>query len=176
MRNTDDGTSLVLPGLRHFESEPEAAPGAASGYERELVKRLHEAETGWERAVADLAHQRRHFDRESNRLLSAQKEEMLRDWLEVVDNMDRALTDEPTGAHPWYEGMKAIRAQMLDLLRRHNVEPMHPYGEQFDPHRHEAVGTTRSDSLPSGIVAEVLQTGYIIDERVLREAKVIVAD
>jgi molecular chaperone GrpE len=177
MRQDREQTQLTLP---EIEASSEAAGATASdsltaeSSEDDLISRLYRAEDQGKRASAELQNYRRRSSRELERLLTSQKEAVLRDWLEVVDNMERALETEGSESNPWYRGVKAIYLQMMDLLKRYNVEPMRSEGEIFDPRRHEAVAITRSQSHEEGVVAEVLQTGYTIDDKVLREARVVI--
>jgi len=177
MHHSDDSAQLTLP---EIERPSEAADTAASGHSspdegrEELLRRAQRAEDRWKRTAADLENQRRRDGRDRERLLAAQKETVLREWLDVVDNMERALQNRSEERHPWEQGIEAIHQQMMDMLSRHEVTPMRCNGERFDPHRHEAMGTMRDASLRDGIVAEVLQTGYTIEDRVLRAAKVVI--
>ena len=147
------------------ESLPEAAEAQAAI--------LAEMEDRWLRAAADLDNYRKRFDREIARLRQIDRETVLRAWLEVVDNMERALCADGASSNPWYEGMEAIHQQMLDVLASFGCAPFVPMGEKFDPERHEAVATADLPDQPEGTIVEVTQTGYILDGKTLRPAKVI---
>lgn len=148
-------------------AESEAAEGADS---RTAVEELEER---WKRAAADLDNYRKRFDRELARLRQVDREILLRAWLEVVDNMERALCAEGASSNPWYEGMEAIHQQMLEVLASFGAKPIVPMGEKFDPKFHEAVATATLPDLEEGTIVEVVQTGYTLDGRALRPAKVI---
>ena len=74
----------------------------------------------------------------------------------------------------WTQGMEAIYRQMLGILEKFGVRPCRPEGEDFDPNFHEAVQVVDDPLLPEGKISSVVQTGYRIDDRVLRPAKVTV--
>jgi molecular chaperone GrpE len=129
----------------------------------------------WLRAAAELDNLRKRAGREIARVRRHERETMLRGLLEIADNFDRALTSCADRDNPWHEGFEAIRRQLHDLLKRYGAEPFEALGEPFDPERHEAVSTIRSEEYPEGIVVEVLQEGYRMEKNgILRPARVIV--
>jgi len=180
----ENGNSGDCPGIAAAseleEQEPETAtqpPPAASPVDvsegADLQAQLAELEERWKRAAADLDNYRKRFERELERLRQAERATILREWLAVVDNMERALCAQGASENPWYEGMEAIHQQMLAVLAQFGVEPFVPMGEEFDPRRHEAVATANLPDQPEGKIVEVIQTGYLLDGEVLRPAKVI---
>jgi len=102
---------------------------------------------------------------------------MLVSFLEVLDNLDRALgaaADRP--ADPFVQGVSLVRQQFLATLDGLGVTRIDPLGQPFDPTRHEAVTTIpASGSHAAGIVAGVIRPGYVIGDEVLRPAAVAVA-
>jgi molecular chaperone GrpE len=139
----------------------------------ELRARAADLEDRWKRAAADLDNHRKRFDRELDRLRQLDRETIFRAWLSVVDDMERALCSQGASASPWYEGMEAIHSRMLAVLDQFGVKPFVPQGETFDPNRHEAVATANLPGEPEGKIVEVVETGYLLDGKVLRPARVI---
>jgi len=139
-----------------------------------LQKQLQEMEDRWKRTAADLDNYRKRFERELERLRFAERDMVLREWLAVVDNMERALNaGKSSEANPWYQGMQAIYQQMMGILGLFRVTRLCPKGEPFDPVCHDAVATADLKGEPEGIIAEVVEPGYMINDRILRPAKVI---
>lgn len=99
---------------------------------------------------------------------------LARDLLPVVDNLDRALAlaNEDTSLT---QGVRMVRKQLLDILRRHHIEPIEAQGKPFDPNQHEAMMEEPSAEHPPGTVLRVLEPGFVYHDRVLRPAKVVVA-
>jgi molecular chaperone GrpE len=99
------------------------------------------------------------------------------DLLPALDNLERALDSArqagDTGA--LVQGVGMVQAQLLDLLRRHGVTRVEAQGQPFDPNLHQAVGQQPSAEQPPGTVLQVLEPGYMIHDRVLRPARVIVS-
>lgn len=97
-------------------------------------------------------------------------------FLEVLDNLDRALSaaaDRP--ADPLVQGVALVRQQFLATLEALGVTRVDPSGQMFDPARHEAVSTVTSADVPEGQVVGLVRPGYLIGDEVLRPALVAVA-
>ncbi|HYN06505.1 MAG TPA: nucleotide exchange factor GrpE [Vicinamibacterales bacterium] len=98
-------------------------------------------------------------------------------FLEVLDNLDRALesaTDRP--GDPLVQGVSLVRQQFLSTLEGLGVKRIEPLGQPFDPSRHEAVATVAaSDLAQAGRIVGVVRPGYLIGDEVLRPAQVAVA-
>src|SRR5262249_47691015 len=106
-----------------------------------------------------------------------------RDILAGADNMDRALgaldaelrekADAATKA--LLDGVELTERELLKVLEKHGVKKFEPLDEKFDPNTHQAMYEVSDPSRPAGTVAQVIQPGYMIGERVLRPALVAVA-
>jgi molecular chaperone GrpE len=131
-------------------------------------------EDRFKRARADLENYRKRADREFERRLAERHEAMLREWLDVADSVDRALTSA-IGDPQLGPGLMALREQIEGVLARQGVTRFGRPGERFDPERHEAVGVRPSDDQPDGTILDVVRSGYAIGDRVLRPAQVVVA-
>lgn len=105
-----------------------------------------------------------------------------RDILGVADNMRRALeavTPElresaDSGVKALIEGVELTERELLRVLEKHGVKKLEPLGAKFDPNLHQAMYEVPDPSVPSGTVAQVMQAGYTIGDRVLRPAMVAV--
>jgi molecular chaperone GrpE len=141
--------------------------------ERDLQAELGQMEDRFKRALADLDNYRKRSARELQRLVAERSDAVLRDWLEVVDGVERAL--QQTADTPLYDGLRAVLDHMDAVLERHGVRRIGERGEEFDPNRHEAVDVRDTDEAPDRTVIEVLRSGYARGEHVLRPAQVVVA-
>ena len=126
------------------------------------------------RAMADLDNQRKRMDRERQQLRTSYVSAPLREFLSVVDNLDRALEAEAS-ADDLRAGVEMIRRQMADLLRRFDVEPVESLSAAFDPNLHEAVAREESPDVDQPTVVQELQKGYTMGSTLLRAAMVRVA-
>jgi molecular chaperone GrpE len=121
-----------------------------------------------------------------NRSIEAQadvrgRETVLKDMLEVMDNLERAVGAYGEGANGAVDGPAILKGVSLVLrmfkskLERHDVKPVAAEGQPFDPRRHEAISKVERADLTPGTVAAELQRGYTIGDRLLRPALVSVA-
>lgn len=140
------------------------------------------------RALADLDNQRKRMDRERQQLRTSYVSAPLREFLDVVDNLDRALEsqasaddsgDRPADAarrHADFRaGVEMIRRQMMGVLRRFDVEPVESLNSVFNPNVHEAVAQEPRPDVDQPTVVQELQKGYTMQSTLLRPAMVLVA-
>jgi molecular chaperone GrpE len=140
---------------------------------RDLAAELAAMEDRYMRALADLDNYRKRSVREVERRVAESRDALLRDWLEVVDSVERALRVGPED--PCFEGMRAVLDQMEAILARQGVQRIGSAGEPFDPERHEAVAVVPSTDVPDRAIVEVARSGFALGDRVLRPAEVVVA-
>ena len=132
---------------------------------------------GWQRAQAEFANFRKRQERERELAKFESVGRIIKRYLPIIDDLERALKDRPEegdGA-AWAEGIELIYRKLISILEAEGVTPIEAEGEMFDPNLHEAILQTPSDEHESGQVIEVMQTGYVLGERVLRPAVVRVA-
>jgi molecular chaperone GrpE len=141
--------------------------------EEELTSELARLEDRYKRALADLDNYRKRSAREIERLVEEAGDRVTREWLEVVDAVERALRQRPEG--PLREGLEAVLDQMEMVLRRRGVRRVGEPGERFDPTRHDAIGVRETGDVPPGTVVDVARSGFAADGRVLRPAEVVVS-
>src|SRR4051794_24233383 len=153
----------------------------------ELVKKLEAERADLKerllRTLADMENLRRRTEREVADARTYAVAKFAGDMLGVADNMGRAIAAIPAEAREsgdavvkaLLEGAELTERDMLRALEKHGVRKIDPKGEKFDPHFHQAVFETPDPSLPNGSVAQVMQVGYVIGDRVLRPAMVGVA-
>ena len=107
------------------------------------------------------------------------KESVLRDFLEIVDSLERATVvwagGQEIDAKSVRDGVELVLRQFRSKLERYDVKPMEATGVPFDPHMHEAVSQIPSATVTPGLVLHELQKGYLIGEKLLRPAMVVVA-
>jgi molecular chaperone GrpE len=151
---------------RHPPPDVEPQPADAAG---ELAR----LEDRYKRALADLDNYRKRSAREIERRVAEARESALRDWLDAVDSVERAVRMEPAG--PCAEGLHAVLEQMESVLARQGVVRIGEAGDRFDPERHEAVAVQASAELPDRTIVAVQRSGFALGDRVVRPAQVVVA-
>ncbi len=156
------------------DREPASERAADASADRDLQAELAAMEDRYKRALADLENYRKRSARELERRVAESREAVIRDWLEAIDSVERALRMQPDG--PTAEGLRAVLEQMEAILSREGVQRLGAAGERFDPERFEAVGVRDTREVPDRTVIEVVRSGFGANGRVLRPAQVIVAD
>ena len=134
------------------------------------------------RAYADLDNMRKRVEREKEDTAKYAITKFARDVVNVADNFERAILSVPAEAktdnpalNALIDGVSLTEREFLNVLERHGVKRVAPQGEAFNPHHHQAVMETHNPGVAPGTVLQVFQPGYLIDDRVLRPAMVVVA-
>lgn len=134
------------------------------------------------RAHADLDNLRRRTEREKEETARYAITKFARDVAGVADNFERAVQAVPAGAaeqdpalKSLIDGVSMTEREFQNVLERHGVRRVNPKGDLFNPHLHQAMMEIQNSEVPNGTIMEVYQAGYVIDERVLRPAMVVVA-
>ena len=140
-----------------------------------LQARLAEAEDQKLRALADLDNLRKRCAAQVERAEADARTQVARQWLPVVDNLERALEHAAADPRTIVEGIQAVRQQALGVLASLGFPRRDDTGATFDPARHEAVAATYDPRVSPGTVVQVVRPGYGEPDRQLRPAQVIVA-
>src|SRR5580693_1140341 len=140
-----------------------------------LQARLAEAEDQKLRAVADLDNLRKRCAAQVERAEADAGIQVARQWLPVVDNLERALEHAAADPRTIVEGIQAVRQQALGVLTGLGFPRRDDTGATFDPARHEAVAATYDPRVPPGTIVQVVRAGYGAPDRQLRPAQVVVA-
>jgi len=129
------------------------------------------------RAQADLVNYRRRAEDERETLKRSLTSSLLIDMLELVDDFDRALDYVPDDAvaPQWLEGLRNARRSFDRKLLMQGVSKVESAGQQFDPNVHEAIQSVPTVDHPEGTITTVVRDGYMLNDRLLRPAQVVVA-
>jgi molecular chaperone GrpE len=133
------------------------------------------------RALADTENMRRRAEREREDTSKYAVATLARDILSVADNLRRALEAMPADQAPddatrsLLAGIEATERELLGTFERRGIKRIEPLGERFDPNFHQAMFEVANSGQEPGTVVQVLQSGYVIHDRLLRPALVGVA-
>ena len=164
---------LRAPDAAPQPGEPASAPTPPGNGAADHRAELARMEDRYKRALADLDNYRKRSARELQAGVEQRRDAMLRDWLEAVDSVERAL--QMSRGTPGAEGLRALLEQMESILARQGVQRIGATGEQFDPERHEAIEARVTSDTPDRMILETVRSGWAIGDRVLRPALVVVA-
>ena len=170
-------TEQEMPEARIADATPAPDPVAVLKAEVETLRdqRL--------RALAETENIRRRAEREKAEASQYAVTKFARDMLAIADNFSRALAACPPelreAADPQVkavlDGVEATDRQLLGTLERHGVKPVSTEDGKFDPNLHQAIAEVPGNGKPAGAIVDVVQSGYMIGDRLLRPAMVTVA-
>lgn len=154
------------PQMQQLQQELESAQAKA----REFFE-------GWQRERADFSNYKRRVERDQQMLGQSLKIDVIKKYLTVIDDLDRALKTRPTDgtAAAWSNGIELIYRKLTSMLDAEGVQRIPAETEEFNPSRHEAISYEDSPDHGSGEIIEVVQQGYTLGDRVIRPALVRVA-
>jgi molecular chaperone GrpE len=158
--------------------DPETADGdTLLAKYRELEDKLSEAQERVLRTAADAENFKKRLQREKEEQTRYANESLMRELLPVIDNLERALEHSEAGADQGglLEGLNMTLKGLLDTLTRFGCTPVETAGKPFDPNFHEAVSQEESTDHEPNTVLRELQKGYMLKERLLRPAMVLVS-
>jgi molecular chaperone GrpE len=177
-------------------SEEEAAPGGnqttteeehigeSKEEHEQLVKELEQTRLeasqnleGWQRERAEFSNYKRRIEREQAQMAQQTTAEVIRKYLVIVDDLERALKARPAEGEgaAWAQGIELIYRKVQNILEAEGVIRIEAEADLFNPTIHEAISHEESAEHESGEIIEVVQQGYKIGDRIIRPALVRVA-
>lgn len=163
----DDGNAGAENSLKEMEDRLEAKEEEA----KETYERLL-------RVSADFENYKKRSSREMEEFRKYANQSLLKEMLSVVDNLELAINSSNDGKKvdkTLIEGLNLTLNEILRVFEKFNVTPIEAQGKSFDPAYHEAVMREETDDYPENSVMSEFQKGYLIHDRLLRPAMVVVA-
>jgi molecular chaperone GrpE len=156
--------------------EERSAIGAAEEKLRSVMHDLEELKDRHARKLAEFDNMRKRTEREKGEYFKNVLADIARDFLPIVDNLERAMShaSPQDRKSDFGQGIGLIRRQLVDLLTRYGLEEVETTGA-FDPNVHEAVATAETDEVPANTILEELRKGYVLKDRLVRPAWVKVS-
>jgi len=152
--------------------------------ESEYLKLKEEADKAkeyWDRLLrlqADFENTRKRLEREKNDFIKFANEGIVLELLSILDDLERTVElaqSKHQDLAAFLKGAEMILAHLYEMLKEHGVRPIEANGKIFDPNYHEALMQIETKDAPEHTVVEELQKGYLLNDRVIRTAKVKVA-
>ncbi len=162
------------------ETDAEDAEALEDQLSTELETARDEARKNQElyvRALAEMDNLRKRHLREKEDIAKFGNETILREILPVIDNLERAVEHATSqeGGEGLLEGVQMTLSQFSSVLQKFGVESIEALGAVFDPSHHQAMGQLETEDFPVNHVAQEMQKGYLLNNRLLRPALVMVA-
>lgn len=142
----------------------------------EAEKKVEEYQDRYVRLLADFDNYKKRMAREKADLLKFCNEEIIKDIVPLIDNLDRALAQacQANDLETFRKGLQMAKDQVLNCLKKHGVEPIEAVGKDFDPHLHEALCQVEGDGKDCNKIKEEFEKGYLLHGRLLKPARVSV--
>ncbi len=149
-------------------------------HNEEDILKIKELEGELLKARADNINYRKRKDEEVSRMLEFANEDIAKDILPIVDNFERAINLDDTNLDDelskFLAGFKMIYCHLVEVLEKYEIKAIDGVNIPFDPTIHQGVLTEKVEGMESGMVAEVMQKGYILKGKVIRPAMVKVSE
>ena len=161
-----------------IEDEPETRPSYVVELEQKVAAKDEEIQrliSEYKSASSEFEDARARLRKELSKDVERGRRSLIVSFLEVLDNLDRALEAAGDRTDPFVQGVALVRQQFLTTLDGLGVRRLEPMGQLFDHAQHEAVATVAAGSTAPGTIVGVVKPGYLIADEVLRPAQVAVA-
>ncbi|MBZ2175743.1 nucleotide exchange factor GrpE [Schnuerera sp. xch1] len=146
--------------------------------EDELIKELEKKDNEIEelndrflRLQADFMNYKNRVEKDKENVYTHATEDIMNQLLPILDNFERAL-DNMDNEDSFYKGVKMIYDQILDVLKKNGLKEIQCEGEPFDPNFHHAVFAEECEDREEGTILEILQKGYMLNDKVIRPSMV----
>lgn len=130
------------------------------------------------RMAAEFENQKKRLQRDKETALKFAEEHLLRELLPSLDNLERALSQDRSGedfSAKLLEGVEMTWRGLVNTLEKFGLKPLQSVGEPFDPNFHEALAMETSNLVPEQCILQEYEKGYLLKDRLLRAAKVVVS-
>ncbi len=143
---------------------------------KETQKLADENHDFYMRSLAEIENLKKRFQKDKSDLIKFSNESLIKQLLTVIDSLENAVTasQDENPLDSIKEGVKLTLKGLLDILKRKGLELIEPEGTPFDPNFHEAISEMEDKSAEPGTVLQALQKGYILNDRLIRPAMVVV--
>jgi molecular chaperone GrpE len=179
---TDEKEKQEVTGETKAEAEilpevTEQEPVDVEALKRQLQdaeSKLAESVDGWQRSMADFQNYKRRVERDNEMFKTNTKGDIFNKILPVLDDLERALANRPAD-DSWANGIELVVRKFQSILDLEGLTRIEAKGQAFNPSFHEAISHEESADVESGHVIDVVRSGYMLGERVIRPALVRVA-
>ena len=168
-------SELTPTGASTSEAPADLAAGTLSGELEQLRAAVSAIKDEALRERADLDNQRKRLARDVDQARKFANERLLSQLLPVLDSLEAGLAASAGENGKLREGMELTHKQLLKVAADNGMTVIDPQGEPFNPDWHQAISQIAAPNVPAGSVAQVFQKGYLLNERLLRPALVVVS-
>ncbi len=175
----ENGTNLEMKNQSEEELQDEIQETEESLSPEEEIENLKQAlaerQDALVRLSAEFENYKKRLDKDKDNVCKFANESLIKDLLPVIDNLGLAMQHFEDNVDALKEGIAMTLKEFLSILEKNGLTQLNAQGEIFDPNLHEAVSQEETTDVPSNTVVRELQKGYLLKERLLRPAMVIVS-
>ncbi|MCD6132802.1 MAG: nucleotide exchange factor GrpE [Deltaproteobacteria bacterium] len=142
---------------------------------RDIEKELEEMKDKYLRLLAEFDNFKKREEKERIRLSDVVKANVIKDFLPILDDLQKALENSRQHQSKITEGIELVVKKFNDILKNKGVKEIKTQGEVFNPHYHEALQVRQSDECPPNLILETLEKGYMYKDILIRPARVVVS-
>jgi molecular chaperone GrpE len=180
MENNQEQEKTNINTIESLEEDSAALEEASSAIQTELASKTEECKAlndKYLRLAAEFENYKRLIQRDQREQIRFGNEQLLKELLPVVDNMERAIKSARTsgGDSALVQGVELTLKQLSGILAKFGVQAIETIGQDFDPSAHQAVSYGPSNDVPPNKVLDEFQKGYRLHDRILRAAMVSVS-
>jgi molecular chaperone GrpE len=179
MENAEAGTEETTAKAEQETETTEDNVEVLEAAEKEEEKEEEDFKAKFYYLAAEMENLRKRHERETQNLLKYGNEKILSSLLDVVDNLDRTLqaisNDEDEKVKNIAVGINMVSTQMTDVLKNNGLEEVESIGKIFDPNFHEAMAQQPAEGKADQEIISEFQKGYVLNGRLVRAAKVVIA-
>ena len=141
----------------------------------DVKNELKESKEKYLRIYSEFENYRRRTSKEKLEMIEVSNQELIRDILPVIDDFERALQAIKSEQKDDFEGFNLISQKLNNILEKYNLIKMEVNKEDvFDLELHEAITNTPAGKKPKGKIVDIIEDGYLIGEKIIRHAKVVI--
>ncbi|MCD6129596.1 MAG: nucleotide exchange factor GrpE [Deltaproteobacteria bacterium] len=159
----------------HKEDKEEEQKREEKEEKKDIEKELQDMKDKYLRSLAEFNNFRKREEKERMRLSDVVKVSVIRDFLPILDDLQKALENSKQHQSKITEGVELIVKKFNDILKNGGVKEIKTQGEVFNPHYHEALQVRQSDKYPPNLILETLEKGYMYKDILIKPARVIVS-
>lgn len=168
------------PAVEQTANSEEAVNDSGADEEKaKLLNELEEAKQSLLRERAEFSNYRKRTQGEKDGIRSQATVQLLSDLLPVFDSFEQLASSHDSSGDeklkPFIDGVALIQKQMWSVFSEKGVQEVHPLGEEFDPNKMEALSVQESEDVDKESVTQVFQKGYLLGDKVIRPARVMLA-
>lgn len=134
---------------------------------------------GWQRAKADFINSKKRTEEMMREFRTLANEGLIEELLPVLQSFEMAFANKEVWEKAdknWRAGVEHIYSQLKGILDQNGLKEVSPIGEKFDPMVHEAIRFEKADNAKTGTILQVVEKGYMLGSKLMKPAKVIVAE